>query len=377
MSSEEPRQPGLQVARVLGVPVRLMPSWFVFAAYLVLTGQAALNGRVEQGTAYFVAVAFVLLLLLSVLLHEIGHLAVARAFGLPVRSITVTLLAGFTEITEAPQTPAREYAVAVSGPMVSILLAGVAIVGAAACPDDSVAQLLLEGAAATNGAIGVLNLLPGLPLDGGRVLRSLVWHVGRDPERATRFSARAGMVLALVVIPGLIIGLLPALGIGERDLVTVVVSGVVGAFVYVGAAASLRRSQVVSRLPSISAAALARPALAVPVSTPLSEAVRQAQEAGVRAIVVADGAGQVTGLLSEHWVRQVPADRRPWVTVADGTRRVEPGLVLDAGLVGEDLIRAMQDLPASEYLVAGAEPRVLVSADVAAAMTRQTPSVEA
>jgi CBS domain-containing protein len=261
--------------------------------------------------------------------------------------------------------------------LVSFLLAGVAFGGAAACPADSVAQLLLVGAAATNGAIGVLNLLPGLPLDGGRVLRSLVWHVGRDPERATRFSARAGMVLALVVIPGLIIGLLPALGIGERDLVTVVVSGVVGAFVYVGAAASLRRSQVVSRLPSISAAALARPALAVPVSTPLSEAVRQAQEAGVRAIVVADGAGQVTGLLSEHWVRQVPADRRPWVTVAEGTRRVEPGLVLDAGLVGEDLIRAMQDLPASEYLVAGAEPRVLVSADVAAAMTRQTPSVEA
>jgi Zn-dependent protease len=375
--SDEPRPPGLQVARVLGVPVRLMPSWFVFAAYLVLTGQAALDGRVEQGTAYFVATGFVLLLLLSVLLHEIGHLAVARAFGLPVRSITVTLLAGFTEITEAPQTPAREYAVAVSGPMVSILLAATAVAGAAACPDDSVAQLLLEGAAATNGAIGVLNLLPGLPLDGGRVLRSLVWHVGHDAERATRFSARAGMVLALVVIPGLIIGVLPAFGIGDRDLVTIVVSGVVGAFVYVGAAASLRRSQVVSRLPSISAHALARPALAVPATTPLAEAVRQANEAGLRAIVAVDGAGEVTGVLSEHWVRQVPAERRPWVTVAEGTRRTEPGLVLGADLVGEDLLEAMQAQPASEYLVAGPEPRVLVSADVAAAMTGVPHSVEA
>ncbi|HUR52284.1 MAG TPA: site-2 protease family protein [Mycobacteriales bacterium] len=367
--SEGPRQPGLQIARVLGVPVRLMPSWFVFAAYLVLTGQAALSQRVEEGTAYLVAGAFVLLLLGSVLLHEIGHLAVARAFGLPVRSITVTLLAGFTEITEPPQTPAREYAVAVSGPMVSVLLSGLAVVGAAACPDDSIAQLLLEGAAATNGAIGVLNLLPGLPLDGGRVLRSVVWHVGKDAERATRASARAGMVLALVVIPLLVVGLLPALGIGDRSPLTILVAALVGAFIWSGAVASLRRSEITSRLPSISVQALARDALAVPGATPLAEAVRQAGEADVRALVVVDGNGEVQGLVSEAWVRQVPLDRRPWVPVADGTRRLEPGLVLAPHLAGEGLIAAMRQQPASEYLVDGPVPRVLVSADVAAAMT--------
>jgi Zn-dependent protease len=367
--SEGPRQPGLQIARVLGVPVRLMPSWFVFAAYLVLTGQSALSQRVDEGTAYFVAGAFVLLLLASVLLHEIGHLAVARAFGLPVRSITVTLLAGFTEITEPPQTPAREYAVAVSGPMVSVLLAGLAVVGAATCPDDSIAQLLLEGAAATNGAIGVLNLLPGLPLDGGRVLRSVVWHFGKDAERATRASARAGMALGMFVIPLLVVGVLPALGIGDRSWITVLVAALVATFIYTGAAASLRRSEVVSRLPRISVEALAREALAVPAATPLAEAVRQANEAELRALVVVDGSGRVDGVVSEAWVRQVPVDRRPWVAVADGSRRVEPGLVLDPSLVGEALLQAMQQEPASEYLVAGPVPRVLVSADVAAAMT--------
>src|SRR5206468_12760319 len=125
-------------------PVRLMPSWFVFAAYLVITGQQVLRDRVSDGEAYALAAAFVLLLLLSVLLHEIGHLAVARAFGLPVRSITVTLLAGLPEITEAPATPACEYAVAVAGPLVSLLLSGLAVAGAVACPTDSIAQLLLE-----------------------------------------------------------------------------------------------------------------------------------------------------------------------------------------------------------------------------------------
>lgn len=367
--SEEPRRPGVQIARVLGVPVRLMPSWFVFAGYIVITSQQVLRTRVSAGEAYGLAAAFVLLLLLSVVLHEVGHLAVARAFGLPVRSITVTLLAGYTEITEPPQTPVREYAIAVCGPMVSLLLSGVSAAGAVALPGDSLGSLLLLGSAATNGTIGVLNLLPGLPLDGGRVLRSIVWQLGGDAERATRVSARAGMGLALVVIPVLVVGVLPAFGIGRRDLTSVLVSALVGAFIYQGAAQSLRRSHVLSKLPDVSVERLARPALAVPATLPLAEAVRQAQEAGLHALVVVDGAGRVDGLVSEAWVRQVPPDRRPWVVVADGARRVEPALVLAPELVGEDLLTAMQHAPASEYLVAGPVPRVLVSADVAAAVT--------
>ena len=74
-------------------------------------------------------------------------------------------------------------------------------------------------------------------------------------------------------------------------------------------------------------------------------------------------------MVSEAWVRQVPLERRPWVAVADGSRRLEPGLVLDPSLAGEALITAMQQAPASEYLVAGPVPRVLVSSDVAAAIT--------
>ena len=89
----------------------------------------------------------------------------------------------------------------------------------------------------------------------------------------------------------------------------------------------------------------------------------------MHALVVVDGAGRVEGIVSEAWVRQVPVERRPWVAVADGARRVEPALVLAPALVGEDLLTAMQEAPAAEYLVAGPVPRVLVSADVAAAIT--------
>jgi len=345
-----------------------MPSWFLFAAYIVLAGQSILGEEVGSGRGYAYATAFALLLLVSVVLHEIAHCLVARAFGLPVRSITITLLAGLTEITEPPQTPAREYAVAISGPMVSLLLCAGGVAALDLFEPGSAARMLCANVAITNGAITALNLLPGLPLDGGRVLRSVVWHFGKDPERATRTSARAGMGLALFVVPLVVVGLLPALGIGDRGATTIVLSALVSAFIYAGARASLRRSEAVGRLPRISVAALSRPALAVPATLPLAEAVRLAHESQTRALVVIDSNGRLDGVVSEAWVRKVPVERRPWVSVSDGARRVEAGIVLDPELRGEELLAFMQATPASEYLVPGTSPRVLVSADVAQAL---------
>lgn len=356
----------------MGVPILLMPSWFVFAAYLVLAGQSLLRDDVGGAAAVGVAAAFVAMLLASVVLHEVGHCVVARAFGLPVRAITVNLLAGLTEITEPPQTPAREYAVAISGPMVSLLLTGAGVVATEACASGSVAELLCAGLAITNGGLAAMNLLPGLPLDGGRVLRSVLWQLGKDPERATRASARSGMVIALVVVPVVLVGVLPSFGVGQRDVTTILLSALVGAFIYAGASASLKRSKVVSRLPRITAEALARPALAVIATTPLAEAVRQAHALSLRALVVVDGNGRLDGIVSEAWVRQVPAERRPWVAVADGARRMEPGLLLDPSLGGEELLTAMRANPASEYVLAGPEPRVLVSEDVAQAIAQDS-----
>lgn len=360
-----PRQRGLRIGSVAGVPIVLTPIWFLLPAYLVIASPTLVGG---DGRDYLLSVSLGVMLLLSVVLHEVGHCLVARAFGLPVRSITISLLAGYTEITEPPDTPAREYAVAVAGPMVSLTLTGVATAVAASLTPSSTVRLVFEGMAVVNGVLAALNLLPGLPLDGGRVVRSIVWHLRRDEAFATRFSARAGMVVAMVIVPVLVVGILPALGYGDHGLVTVLMSALVGAYIYVGAAASLRRGQVAAALPALSAQSLARPALAVPATTPLSEAVRMAHERAIRALVVVDGSGRLEGVVSESWVRQVPVDRRPWVVVADGARRIEQGLLLDPALSGQALLDAMQATPAAEYVVAGAAPAVLVSADVAAAL---------
>ena len=358
---------GLRLGRVLGVPVYVAPSWFVLAAFVVLVYGPALAGDGDRLRAYVAAAAFALLLLASVLLHEIGHCVVARAFALPVRRITVTFLAGLTEITEPPQTPAREYAVAVAGPMVSLLLAGLSYAVAPVADDGSLVRFLLMTMAYANAAVAVFNLLPGLPLDGGRVLRAGVWRLTGDQHGSTRAAAWSGRVVGVVVVPTVLLGVPTLLGRGEPTLLSVAFAVLIGGFIYLGATASLQRARVLGRLPAGTVGRLAPPAVAVPGDLPLAEAVRRVLAAGARAVVVVDGSGRVTGVVSEAAVQAVPEHRRPWVPVSSVSRGVEPSLVLDPALGGEPLLAALQAAPASEYVVDdGTGPvRVMTASDLA------------
>jgi CBS domain-containing protein len=127
-----------------------------------------------------------------------------------------------------------------------------------------------------------------------------------------------------------------------------------------------------SRLPKVTVAALARPALRVPADMPLAEAVRRAHVANARGLVVVDAADRLEAVVSEAAVAATPEQRRPWVTVGTVAKRMEPGLLLDAGLRGEDLLMAMRAHPSAEYVTedkATGELRVLVSEDVAKALS--------
>lgn len=363
---------GVPLGRVLGVPVLLTPSWFLLAAGLVVLLTPPLVPRLGTGPAYATTVSFVLLLGASVLLHELGHCAVARAYGLPVRSITITFLAGFTEITRPPQTPVREGAVAAAGPGVSLLLCGAGLIAEPLLPPGTLTARLVLNVAITNGLIAAINLLPGLPLDGGRVVRALVWRLTGDPGRATRVAAWAGRAVGLVGLPLLLLVVLPALGYGAADATGVVFAVLLGGYVYSLATLALRQARQAEILPSVTARRLARPAVAVPADLPLAEAVRRAHAAGAGGLVVVDGGDQVAAVVSEAAVAATPQERRPWVTVGALSRRVEPGLVLDAGLAGEELLAALRATPAAEYVVrdgATGALGVLLAADVATALS--------
>lgn len=362
------------LGRVLGVPVELSPSWFLLAAVIVVVYGPTLGPASDPAEGYLTAAAFALLLLASVLLHEVGHCVAARALGLRVRRISVSFLAGLTEVTDPPPTPGRAWVVSAAGPVVSVLLTGLAVLGALLVPGPSPLHALLVLSALSNGGLAVFNLLPGLPLDGGAMLRALVWRLTGSQATGTLVGAHTGRVLAVLVVPFAVVGLEPLLG-AQLSTFGIVSTAFVALFLWAGATGALRAARVEQRLDGLPAGVLSRPALLVPAAMPLSEALRRAHEARLHALLAADALGRPTALVSEAAVVAVPEHRRPWITVADVSRPLAPGLVLDPSLSGAALLEAVRRTPSAEYLVPGPQPRVLVAADLARAAGGARPAV--
>jgi Zn-dependent protease/CBS domain-containing protein len=361
------------IARPFGVPVDVTPTWFLVAA-LITYGFAPTVARAVPGIGdwrYAVSLAFALLLYLSVLVHELSHTVVALQAGIPVRRISLHLLGGVSEIERPAPTPGREAGIAAAGPAISLVLAGVGFGVAELLEPQTVGRLLARALMVSNLVVGIFNLLPGLPLDGGRVLSAAVWRVTGRRHTGTVAAAWLGRGVAVVV---LLLPFLLALGAQESlDLVDVVWGALLGGFIWVGASQSLQQAGVQERLPGLSARGLTRRAIPVPADLPLSEAVRQAHEAGAKALVVVSTGGDPVGIVVEAAVTATPAERRPWVPVGDLSRRLEPGHVVRADLTGEDLVSTMTRQPASEYLVVEANGDiygVLATADVERALIK-------
>ena len=196
--------PGIVIGRPLGIPVYVSPYWFLIAALIVIFYAGLLNGAVDGSvTRYLVATAFVVLLYLSVLIHELSHCIVARAFSLPVRRILLYPLGGLSEIEEEPQTPARAFLVSGAGPLLSLVLAAIGYGIIVAFGPGGIPRILIDQLILANIVVGILNLLPGLPLDGGWMLRAAVWKLTGKPGTGTIVAAWAGrgLAVALIAVP--------------------------------------------------------------------------------------------------------------------------------------------------------------------------------
>ncbi len=322
------------------------PYWFVIAGVFVIIDANHLSAMISGYTRYIVAAAFVVLLYLSVLVHELSHSVVARGYGLPVRRILLYPLGGVSEIEREAPTPGREFAVAGAGPALSLLL-GVACWVIARLVPYGVTGLVIRELMFANFIVGAFNLLPGLPLDGGRMLRAVIWKLTKRPTSATIAAAWAGrgIAVALLVIPFFFSGLVGG------DIVSMIWVLAIAAFMWTGATQSIKASRFRERLPALQARRLARKAISVAASTPLSEAIRQADAAGARAVVVVDHDSKPIAILNEAAVTATPPQRRPWVDAGSMARTVDPGLILNADLQGMALLDAIRRSPATEYLL--------------------------
>ncbi|HEX3388627.1 MAG TPA: site-2 protease family protein [Streptosporangiaceae bacterium] len=341
--------PGIRIARPFGIPVYISPYWFLIAGLFVFLygNSAALAG--SSGLRYVVAAGFVVLLWVSVLVHELSHSLVARGFGLPVRRIHLYPLGGFSEIEQEPPTPGRELLVSAAGPLLSLVLAALGYLVLVVSHLRGLPDLLIQQLVWANLLVGIFNLLPGLPLDGGRMLRAGVWKATGRPVTATIVAAWAGRVLAVavLVVP---IALLVSAG-DQIQIFDVVWFGVIAAFMWTGASQSLKVTRVRERLPGLQARTLARRAIPIPASLPLAEAIRRADAAGARALVIVDHDDKPIAIVNESAVTATPPQRRPWVDAGSLARTIDPGLVLPADLSGMALLEAVRRAPATEYLL--------------------------
>ncbi|MFF6878887.1 site-2 protease family protein [Streptomyces sp. NPDC012474] len=377
----EPRG-GLLMGRPFGVPVYVAPSWFLVAALITWV----FGGQLERvlpdlgGARYLVSLFFAVAFYASVLVHELAHTVAALRFKLPVRRIRLQFFGGVSEIEKEAETPGREFVLAFVGPLLSLVLAGVFYAAAQAVEPDTVPGVLLAGLVISNLIVAAFNLLPGLPLDGGRMLRAVVWKITGKPMKGTIAAAWVGRALAVSVLIGLplltqsgALGTDAADNVGMDTVLDALLAAILAAIIWTGAGNSLRMARLREHLPELRARALTRRAVPVETHTPLSEALRRANAAGARALVVVDTDGQPLSLVREAAIAGVPEHRRPWVAVSGLAQDLTDGMRVSAELSGEELLDALRAAPATEYLVVeetGEIYGVLSAADVERAFVK-------
>ena len=367
---------GLPLGRPFGVPLRvsgLAVVTYVLAASLTL-GSGHQAAAMSDNSVAGLSIAGGLLLLVSVLAHELAHAVLATRLGLRVDGVRIGFLGGMTAVQAPDSSPRREAAVALAGPLASVLLAAGSGVGYLLTvapgadwlgfrgPHDLAAPLF-AWLAWSNALLAAFNLVPGLPLDGGRVLRAAVWRLTGREATGTRVAALVGYGLAFVIV-------LTSWALDLRNPGGVWLAGViVAAYIAASSAAALQGAGVRERAPALSAGQLARRALLATSDLPLAEALRRATAEGATAIVSTERDGRPAGIMNGRAVDAMPVQRRPWVPLASVTRPLARGLVLEAGLSGESVLDALRATPASEYLVVdhdGGVVGVLSTVDVAA-----------
>ncbi|MER5885765.1 site-2 protease family protein [Streptomyces sp. NPDC001941] len=348
------------MGRIFGVPVYVAPSWFLVAALITWVFGGQLDRVLPElgGFRYLVSLFFAVAFYASVLVHELAHTVAALRFKLPVRRIQLQFFGGVSEIEKETETPGREFVLAFVGPLLSLVLSGVFYLGMKAVDPGTVPGVLLAGLMISNLIVAVFNFLPGLPLDGGRMLRAVVWKLTGSPMSGTVAAAWVGRALAVTVLIGLpLLTHTGALGNSTDEITGVdtvtdaLLAAILAAIIWTGAGNSLRMARLREHLPELRARALTRRAVPVTSDTPLSEALRRANEAGASALVVVDGHGEPTALVRETAIAGVPVHRRPWVAVSGLAKDLTDGMRVPAELAGEALLDHLRASPASEYLV--------------------------
>jgi Zn-dependent protease len=353
---------GVRLGRVLGAPVVLRPSWLAVAIAVTVVFAPTAARTAPGAAALAVGLAFTVLLLASVLLHEIGHAVAAGFSGNAPTAIVLDVWGGHTTFEGASVSPGRSAAVAASGPVVNAVVAASAWWAYATAEPSGVPALLLLATSVANALVAGFNLLPGLPLDGGRLLEAGLWAALGDRPRAAVASAWSGRVLAVGVLA--CAAMVTVASQRRASLVTGLWLLAAAVLLWQGSGQALRAARWALQVPRATADALMVLAAPVSAGSDLATAARAAAETDAGVVVLLDVDGRPAA-----WATAPDPGRAGTGAVADIARELAPGAVLSASLAGEELLRRMRDVPADQYAVvddAGRPVGVLDWEDVAA-----------
>jgi Zn-dependent protease len=361
--------PSFKIGRFFGIPLEVNVTWVVIfglvaasLAFGTFPSDPAFSG---WGSAGYILAGIItaLAFFASIVLHELSHSVVAQAGGVKIERVTLFMFGGVSQMSEEPKTPGAEFLMAVAGPAASLLLGGaffIAQVATRAAGAPSWIWGPLGYLAQINLVIAAFNLLPGFPLDGGRVLRSIIWAASHDLLKATRWAARAGQVIGYSMVALGLFGLL-------RGTFAFIWLGLIGWFIATLAGGAYRQKLVQSRLAEVPVSAAMSPS---PVTAPGEISLEQLAHdfflggRHTRYPVLLDG--QIVGLVSLSRVKAIPRDEWPHIRVVDASITDIEALTIQADAPLESaLARLAGDAPGA--LLVAAEGRlvgILTRADI-------------
>ena len=312
----------INLGRVFGIKIGLHYSWLIIAFLIVFSLSAQFHAsHPEWGDGLILALAVLtaILFFISLLLHELAHSVVAKSRGLPVREITLFALGGVSQIEREPTSAKLEFWMALVGPLTSacIGLFCLALRGLAGAP-SSPAVAMVSWLAYINFALAAFNMIPGYPLDGGRILRALVWWKTGNMERATRMATRAGQAVALIFIGVGILQFFAGAGIGGLWI------AFIGWFLLQAAGASYLQINFKRAIEGVTVGdVMSSDCPTISGNLDLQHFVEEELlKTGRRCFVVLEN-GAVTGLVTPQEVKQVERARWPFTTVHDVMRALD------------------------------------------------------
>jgi Zn-dependent protease len=299
----------IPIGRILDIPIGLDYSWFLIFGLLTWTLAASYYPTefADWPTAQYWLMGTVtaIMLFVSVVLHELGHSAVAIHYKIPVRRITLMIFGGVAEIGGEPPSAAAEFWVAIAGPLVSSALAIFFSLLVPFLADVAPLLALAKYLAYINGALAIFNLIPGFPLDGGRVFRAIIWGVTHNMRRATLLAANVGRGFAYLFI---FVGVWQILG---GDFGSGLWIAFIGWFLENATVAHVQQQRMQDQLVGHTVAqAMSHSYAAIPAETPLQQVVDHHILGNGRRTFVIEQDDEVVGLLTLHHLKEIP--RSEW-----------------------------------------------------------------